>query len=414
MSQQKNGPLSLLLIAYFSFVVIGVPGAILNIAWTYMHTDPAFQVSFGSLGILMTFSTLGYLATSFVSGRVIGRFGIGATLVAGSLLGALGMASYIFAPAWFALLVLSMVASAGSGLIDTGLNNFVSTHYSVGRLNWLHAAFGIGASIGPILATFVVVRYGGSWRMAYAVAMALFLLASILFIATRKRWTLDGETKTPSATGEKPRTTHVGFMETLRMPLVALLVALFFIYGGVEVSAPQLANTLFMEGRGVDQETAGFWISAFWFAFTFGRILTGFVADRFSTVFLVRFGTVGAVIGSVLLALNVDRNLSFLGLAFIGFAIAPMFATLVADTPRRVGLRHAPNAIGFQVGMCGLGIGILPGLGAFLAERLGPEAIGPFVVVFSLVMFALFEVILMRENRLKSLKMDAAPAQEPA
>jgi fucose permease len=416
MVQKKSGPVSLLLIAYFSFVVIGLPGGILNIAWTYIHPDPAFQVSFGSLGILMTFSTLGYLSTSFVSGRVLGRFGIGTSLLAGCLLGAIGMASYIVAPAWVTLLVLSMLASTGSGLIDTGLNNYVATHYSVGRLNWLHASFGVGATIGPILATFIIVRLSGSWRMAYAVGLVMYLLAGVLIFFTRKRWTLDDAARSEPSLASKAPAAHVGFTDTLRTPLVLLLVAMFFVYGGVEVSAPQLANTLFMDGRGVDQETAGFWISAFWFAFTFGRILTGFIADRFSTVFLVRFGTIGAVIGSLLMALNIDRNLSFFGLALIGFAIAPMFATLVADTPRRVGLRHAPNAIGFMVGMCGLGIGILPGLGAFLAEKLGPEAIGPFVVIFSLIVFALHEIILMRENRLKALGVDVevAPAQEAA
>jgi MFS family permease len=144
----KNGPISLLLIAYFSYVVVGMPLATLNITWTYIQ--PTFEVTLGSLGILLGTLTAGYLFASVISGWVVGRVGMGRTLLIGSIIAALGMLSYLIAPRWPVFLACSLVFSIGLCLLDTSLNTFVSAHYSAGRLNWMHAAFGIGATFGPL------------------------------------------------------------------------------------------------------------------------------------------------------------------------------------------------------------------------------------------------------------------------
>ncbi len=391
---RKNGPLSLLIIAYFTFVIIGMPGGVLNIAWTYM--EPTFGVGLGSLGIFLGVNTVGYLITSFISGRLIGRLGIGRTLIIGSTLGALGMLNTVLAPTWTVLLAFSIFGSMGSGVLDAGLNTFVSANYSTGRLNWLHAAFGVGATVGPLLATFTITRLDQSWRVSYAIVLVMFVILAVCLFLTRERWKL-----APDGQRDQPDIRAASAVETLRIPLVVLSMALFFVYGGLEVGAAQLTNTLFVDGRGINQGTAGFWISFYWFSFTAGRILMGFVADRMSTLLILRGGMAGAVIGTMLLAANVGSAVSFLGLALIGFSLAPFFATLIAETPRRVGLRHAANAIGFQVGITGIGIAMLPGLGGFLAEHAGLSIIGPFLIVNALIMFGLHEFIVRREHVLR-------------
>ena len=388
---RKNGPLSLLVISYGAFIVLGMPGGLLNIAWTYMQ--PTFHVELDSLGILLGVGTVGYLLTSFNNGRVIGRLGISKALLMGSLLSALGMLIYVLAPTWETLVAFSIIASMGSGIIDAGLNTFVSAHYSAGRLNWLHAAFGVGATLGPLVATFTITRLDQSWRLSYGIAMVMFVILSLCFFLTRQRWTLSLD-ETPDT-----RTPSVSFRETLRAPLVIPLVGLFFLYGGVEVSTAQLTNTLFTDGRNISQGTAGFWISFYWFSFTAGRVIMGFFADRLTVLSIVRGGAIGAILGGLLLTLNIAPAFSFLGLALIGFALAPIFATLVADQPRRVGTRHAANTIGFEVGMAGFGIAMLPGLGGFLAQRADLEMIGPFLVGIALVMYALHEYVVYRETR---------------
>jgi fucose permease len=59
----------------------------------------------------------------------------------------------------------------------------------------------------------------------------------------------------------------------------------------------------------------------------------------------------------------------------LGVAFAPIYPSLVALTTARLGLRHARNAMGFQVAMATLGQAAIPGLIGVLARIMGYEAI---------------------------------------
>jgi fucose permease len=167
---------------------------------------------------------------------------------------------------------------------------------------------------------------------------------------------------------------------------------MFFVFTGLEVSGGQWPYTLFTEARAVAPDTAGFWVSVYWASLTIGRILFGIAARRTRLVQLLRMAMLGCVCGAALIWWNPSQTISFLGLALLGFALAPIFPLSISDTPRQLGARHAPNAIGFQVAAASLGIAVLPGLGGVLAERVGLETIGPYLVVLAVGMFLLHEL----------------------
>jgi fucose permease len=182
-------------------------------------------------------------------------------------------------------------------------------------------------------------------------------------------------------------------IDTLRLLAAWLAITMFFVFTGLEVSGGQWPYTLFTEARAVAPAAAGFWVSAYWASLTVGRILFGIAARRIRIVNLLRAAMLGCVCGTALIWWNPTQTVSFLGLALLGFALAPIFPLSISDTPRQLGAQHAPNAIGFQVAAASLGIAVLPGLGGVLAERVGLEAIGPYLVVLAVVMFLLHELI---------------------
>jgi fucose permease len=387
----RRNPTLFLLISYFAFVAIGLPLGVLNIAWTYMQTT--FGVSLDSIGILLGFATTGRLITSFISGRVMSRIGIGTFLLLGSSLAAVGLLGYAIAPSWEMLLVGATLASTGSGALDATLNTFVSAKYSATRLNWLHAAFGVGLMIGPQLVTLLVIRMEAAWQWSYLIITIPQLILIVVFLITRRQWQLN--TETAAADGQS----SASIQETLHLPIVWLSVALFIIYGGIEIGAGQLTNPLFTESRGIAAETSSAWISFYWLALTLGRIFIGTIADRVGNILLLRICMFGMIAGTILLAIRGVPILNFAGLAVIGFACAPMFPMLTAETPRRVGMRHVANAIGFQIGFAGIGAALLTGLGGALAENIGLEVIGPYLVVIAVATTVLHEIIVARETR---------------
>ena len=66
-------------------------------------------------------------------------------------------------------------------------------------------------------------------------------------------------------------------------------------------------------------------------------------------------------------------------------------------SPNLLAAGHAANAIGYQITAVKLGLAIIPALGGVLAENLGVESIGPFLLAVSIVVFLLHEATLHTE-----------------
>ena len=382
----RSAPRSLLLIAYFIFFAMAIPSGILNVAWIYMQGT--FAVSFDSLAVLLLVNTCAGLISTFFSGRLIGRFGLGRYLVTGGVILAVGLSGYIVTPTWIMLLISSFVMTLGFSAFNAGLNLFISAKYSAGQFNWLHAAYGLGQTVGPSLATFIVASLGQSWRLSYAIVFVLILLALGLLFLTRARWIMPGEIKPGDVRG------RVSLRESLLIPAVLLGMTTFFFSSGTISATGQLSSTL-LTARGIQQ--AGFWISAYWASFTVGRIIMGFIAHRLDKGLLIRVCMIVAALGTLLLWQNASAALNLAGLAIIGLASAPMYPTLVALTHQRVESRYRANAVGFQIAAAGLGTSLVPGALAWLTERIGVGVIGITLLVGTLLVLALNEVALRRQ-----------------
>lgn len=376
-----------ILVAYLIFILIGIASGLLNISWTYMQVT--FNVSHDSLAALAPAAMLGGLIAAFLSGSIIGRFSIGPVLVGGMALTGLGLLGYAFAPAWVFLLAVAFVASIGKGTMDAGLNNFASANYGASEMNWLHACWGVGLTIAPAVTTHFVLNQGGGWQSGYIVVGIAILLAGAVILLSLPLWQIK-----PSGGKSKRKLQRPHLSDTLRRPIVIIGLAFFFLYGGIEIGAGQLANTLLVDARDLPQAIASSWVSAYWASFTAGRILMGLLALRLGdkTLLNVCFGF--TVLGALLLVVNYSDLFSFLGFLALGFGLAAVFPIMILQTTERVGREHAANAIGFQVGCAALGGAVLSGMGGVFAEYVGPESISLFIFVGALLTVALYEFMI--------------------
>jgi fucose permease len=147
------------------------------------------------------------------------------------------------------------------------------------------------------------------------------------------------------------------------------------------------------QARGVPAATAGFWVSLFWIGLTVGRFGFGFVAEHARMVTLLRASLVAIALGTSLFALNLGAVATVVGLTVSGFAMAPIFPSLIAMTPARLGARHTGNAVGFQVAAAILGAAWLPTLVGVLVGRFGLEVVGWSLLAAALGLITLHEVL---------------------
>ena len=376
-----------IVLAYIGFIALGLSMGMLGVAW------PSIQNTFGlpldAVGILLLTSTGGSVLASSISGRLIVRLGTGWLLVLSSIAACLGLVGQAIAPQWWIMILVTVLAGVGAGLIDSGLNIYIAQHHSGRVMNWLHACFGLGATLGPLLMT-TVLKQELSWRIGYVVAAGIQVVMMLFFLLSVKQWRsimVETESVEITSSGESNG----------RIFLMWLSIILFFLYAGVEVTAGQWGFPFYTETRGVGLETAGYWVSIYWGSLTIGRLLFGFIVNHTGATTTLRACMIGVILGAIGFMVPIN-SVSFAGLGLIGFAQAPIFPLLVSETPKRLGSALATRAIGYQVGAAGLGIATLPGLAGVIADKWGLEQIGIFILIASLCLFTLHELILRRSS----------------
>lgn len=377
----RRRPALLVGLAYAAFISLGLPDGLTGVAW------PSIRATFGlpldALGIFATTGTIGYLISSFTSGRAMARIGVGWLLVLSCLATAISLLGYGFAPLWAVMVALGLLAGLGAGAIDAGLNTYAAEEFSPRTMNWLHAAFGLGAATGPLLMS-AVISAGLSWRLGYLIVGVAQLLLAGCFLLTRKEWRAHhDETQAAPAPGAP-------MLATFRLPVTWLSILLFFLYTGLEFAAGQWLYTLLTEARGIAPAPAGMWVSAYWGSLMLGRIFSGAIVERMTIQRLLQLAMGGALLGVTLLWLNLTPWLALAGVALLGLSLAPMFPSFMSLTPGRTDQTHAANTVGFQVAAAMLGGAALVGGFGVLADRVGLEALGPFLLVTAVLLTGVY------------------------
>lgn len=341
--------MALLLFAYIAYVALGLPDGLPGTLWPWLRG--AYDQPIGALGWLLLTSSAGTTAAGLLAGRAMARLGTG-WLLAGSVgLTAVAALGAALAPPWPGLVALALVAGLGAGAVDAALNLFAASRFAPRHLNWMHACWGLGATLGPAIATGVLAA-GGSWRLAYAVVGAILAMLATGFLLTRGRW--DAADAAPAGPARPA-------IAVLRQPMARRQILAFFLYCGLEAGTGQWLATVMVEARGADPALAGGATTLFWASLAIGRVGLGFVVDRMGPDRLLGWAVIvmiAAAAGVALLPMGMDLA----AVSLLAVALAPIYPTLMARTPARLGPSAAVHAVGFQVAAATLGAGLLPAL----------------------------------------------------
>ena len=272
-------------------------------------------------------------------------------------------------------------------------------------MNWLHACYGLGSSLGPFLFTLWAFSLKLPWRWTYVGIAAVYLVLAALVFTTRYNWlppSFGDDGSDPTDTGRAGLPAG-GLRATLSLGVVWLAVGVFFVHNGTSMSAGQLSGSLFNLGRGVPAEVAGNAAALYWACVTVGRLLVGIFVDRVGSVRLLRFCMPVTVVGALLLWFAPTPLIGFVALAVMGLTLAPVYPTMISRTPQLVGVNLSAYAIGVQTAAASLGAAALPGVLSAAADWGGAPLIAPGLLVFALVQFAVHEALVRRGRRASAL-----------
>jgi fucose permease len=378
-------------IAFLSFVGLGLSSGLLGVAWPSIQKQ--FELPLDAVNLLFIVSTITYTLASLLIGRIVARLSSGITFLLGAILLAGAMFSFAVAPAWGWIVLITCFTGFGGGLVDAGLNLYIATYHTARQMNWLHASFGVGITFGPLIMKFVLDHDLG-WQKGYAITGVALCVVVVLFALTRREWRTEG-----LLTHDNKPVSRSSFAETLRNSATWFSMLTYLCYVGVEIGIGQWTYTLMTESRGVPIGVASTWVAVYWGVFTGGRIFFGIIANRFQITNLLRVCMLGMITGVALFWWNGLPNIGFLGLIVVGFSQAPVFPLLMSSTANRVGVEHAENTIGLQMGAVGIGGAVLPGLIGTLGAHFGLETMATGFLVTSLLVFTFHELAQNRRSQ---------------
>lgn len=367
----------LIIVSYLAFISLGLPDGLLGASWPSISQDA--QVSIDSLGILLISFVGGYLSTSTTTGHILTRISLGLLLSLSCAVTGISLLAYAYANFWFMIIIAAFFLGAGGGAIDTSINAFAAARFSPSVVNWLHAFYGIGATLGPFIITWMLIS-GRGWFNGYILVGIIQISLALVFFLTLKYWKL--------SSAHEPDQPSASLREALRQPSVWIGILLFFLYTGIEVGIGQWIFSLLTRARGFSEGRAGIWTSIYWGSLTAGRIIFGFVLTRVSVHRVIIGAMSGIIAGTFLLLIHQSPFLTLAGIIVAGFASAPVFPCMISNTPLRVGQKFATSVIGFQISAAMIGGAFLPAFAGLLSGYFGWEVIPLMFFIESMILLA--------------------------
>lgn len=386
----------LLVIIYLAFISLGLPDSLLGSAWPSMFGS--LGVSIDSAGIISMIVSGGTIASSLLSDRVIRRFGTGLVTVVSVAMTALALLGISFSGSFAALCLCAIPLGLGAGSVDAALNNFVALHYRAKHMSWLHCFWGIGASAGPIIMSYSLAQ-PQSWNGGYRVIGLIQLALVAVLLISLPLWK---KAQSPSADGEGAAQQVLSPRQLLGLPGAKQVLVSFFCYCAIEHTVGLWGSSYLVTVHGVSAETAAGWISLYYIGITLGRLFSGFLAIRLRHRQMVRLGQLLIGVGIAVLLLPVPVHFYLVGLFFIGLGCAPIFPSLLHETPRHFGSQYSQSIMGVQMACAYMGSTFMPPLFGLAAAKVGYRLFPPFIGALLLLMYfmvaRLYAITTRKEN----------------
>jgi len=378
----------LLFLSFLAFISLGLPDGLLGVAWPSMSRS--FDRELSRLAVLQIALTFGFFFSSVNAGRLIERCGVSSLLIGSNIAVALALAAYGFLDRWYLVVASTVVLGSGGGAVDAGLNAYAANRFSKEQLTLLHAFYGFGAMLGPLIMRCILAA-GGPWQYGYRYNLLLVAGLVVTFILLRKVWYGPGG-KGAAAASSKTQGREQTLPQAESRLGVRLGVVLFLVYTGLEVTVGTWSFTLFTEGRGVDPGAAALWLGVYWAALTGSRLFFGLFGRRWSSRRIITVMIIVSTAAGLFYLQPRLPMLSLLSLPVIGFAFGPLFPLFVILTPEIVGEEESSRVIGFQVAAANIGSAAVPFVVGLGVELFSLEAAAAVAFLLTLLLAFIYRI----------------------
>lgn len=352
--------LGLLAVTILFGVNLSVVGAVLP------EMIRSFGWSYTAAAAVLAAASIGYFGATFAAGFVVRRLGPRATVVTGLGLMAAALALFGASPRLLLNVLLHGLIGVGSGAVEVVMNYGAVRIERDGRsqlMNLLHAAFSVGAVAGPLLAARLL-ESGAAWQIAFrAVAVAAAAVAVWLALLPFDRL--------EEGLGDRRRADGGSAALPPDRGLVAISVALLFLYVGAEMGVSSWLGEYFVSFLGSSPAQAALMVMLFWGGVLGGRLLLALCyrgTRAAEAILLLALVATAGLIGAVTMS---GRAAAAAGFVATGFGFSSIYPLVMSLVGRYFAPRHQSMVIGFAATGGGVGSFLFPFAMALAAQQIG-------------------------------------------
>ncbi|CUS15292.1 unnamed protein product [Tuber aestivum] len=355
----------------FSVFVSGMNDSSTGALIPYLQPGYNIGLLFVALVYLINFS--GWLVAAFTNVHLTARLGMGGALTLGA---AFQLSAYclMFWKPPYPLFVFSFFLSGlGIAYQDAQANVFVANVNNSHRwLGILHAVYGAGALLGPLVATTIAARTT-HWHYFYLVTLGFAAINLVL-----QAWTFrDGLFKGAAAAKESA---NRDLKKALSERTVIVLSLFFFLYVGTEVTTGGWVVEFLIRVRDGEPSKAGYVASGFWAGLTVGRLALADVTHRLGERRMVFIYIMLALIAQLIFWFVPNIIANAVMISLLGFFLGPFFPTGISVATKVLPRGLHVASIGFAATMGQAGSAAFPFLTGAIAANFGVKVLQPILV----------------------------------
>ncbi|EGD53084.1 major facilitator superfamily MFS_1 [Thermoanaerobacter ethanolicus JW 200] len=277
-----------------------------------------YGVDYTMMGLFLSVGSFGFILSTFLGGFLADKIGRKSVLISGLILIIAGILGIFAARKFIVFLIFAFVMNMGMGLLEIGINAVASIVFIVNQalmMNLLHFFYGVGAIISPNM-TAKLLHINFSWQQVYLTvgAIAFILMLAALEIK------IHGEKK--HIAGDK-----IDYIQILSDKRMWLFASMLGFYIASELGVGNWVVTFFSAQYKMDNTISSLYLGLFFAAFTFGRLVGGFIVERIG---YIKSLFIFSLVSSILIASGMaGRNFAFL-ISVAGFFYSIIFPTTIA------------------------------------------------------------------------------------
>lgn len=371
------------------------------------HLRKALELSNMQSTFVDTAVYLAYFLMAIPAGMILKKFGYKKGIIMGLLIFAAG--ALLFLPAadnraYSVFLLGLFILGCGLTLLETAANPYATrlgdTEGATARLNLAQSFNGLAVFVAPVIGTLFIlsgkehskeemlampemdkIAYltgeAASVKMPYLILGGFLILLAIIF------YFMD----LPELEDKNTAAQKGGIFDTLKYPHVRWAVIAQLFYVGAQVCVTSFFIRMAMKGGGVDEKTAGYYLSMYGLLFMIGRFAGTAIMRFVKPAKLLSIYTVAAILLSVV-AMFTEGKFVVLALGGLGFFMSIMFPTIFSLGI--MGLKEETKPASSLIVMAIIGGAIFPVIMGRIIDSSGDNIQAGYIVPLVCYFFVLY------------------------